>query len=50
MSQAGTSPFQEAIRQELEYTMKMELDKILGTAPQNELQVWIKTKLQYVLE
>ncbi|XP_058038571.1 UTP--glucose-1-phosphate uridylyltransferase isoform X2 [Ahaetulla prasina] len=38
MSQAGTSPFQEAIRQELEYSMKMELDKILGTAPQNELQ------------
>lgn len=50
MSQAGTSPFQEAIRQELEYSMKTELDKILGTAPQNEVQVRTKTKLQYVLE
>ncbi|XP_053236317.1 UTP--glucose-1-phosphate uridylyltransferase isoform X1 [Podarcis raffonei] len=38
MSQAGTSQFQEAIRQELEYSMKVELDKILGTAPQNELE------------
>lgn len=42
MSQAGTSHFQEAIRQELEYSMKVELDKILGTAPQNELEVGIK--------
>jgi len=39
MSQAGTSQFQEAIRQELEYSMKVELDKILSTAPSNELQV-----------
>ncbi|KAG8124462.1 putative UTP--glucose-1-phosphate uridylyltransferase protein [Naja naja] len=38
MSQAGTSPFQEAIKQELEYSMKMELNKILETAPQHELQ------------
>ncbi|KAH0621829.1 hypothetical protein JD844_023481 [Phrynosoma platyrhinos] len=38
MSQAGTSPFQEAIRQELEYSMKVELDKILATAPENELE------------
>ncbi|XP_073195627.1 UTP--glucose-1-phosphate uridylyltransferase isoform X3 [Lepidochelys kempii] len=38
MSQAGTSQFQEVIRQELEYSMKVELDKILATAPQNELE------------
>ncbi|ETE70626.1 UTP--glucose-1-phosphate uridylyltransferase [Ophiophagus hannah] len=38
MSQAGTSPFQETIKQELEYSMKTELDKILETAPQHELQ------------
>lgn len=44
MSQAGTSPFQEAIRQELEYSMKVELDKILATASQNELKVGIKTR------
>lgn len=39
MSQAGTSQFQEVIRQELEYSMKVELDKILATAPSNELEV-----------
>ncbi|KAM8809363.1 UTP--glucose-1-phosphate uridylyltransferase-like isoform 1-T1 [Eudromia elegans] len=38
MSQAGTSQFQEVIRQELEYSMKVELDKILATAPSNELE------------
>lgn len=39
MSRAGTSQFQEVIRQELEYSMKEELDKILATAPSNELEV-----------
>lgn len=39
MSQAGPSQFQEVIRQELEYSMKVELDKILATAPSNELEV-----------
>ncbi|XP_035179261.1 UTP--glucose-1-phosphate uridylyltransferase isoform X2 [Oxyura jamaicensis] len=38
MSQAGPSQFQEVIRQELEYSMKVELDKILATAPSNELE------------
>uniref|UniRef100_K7GA76 UTP--glucose-1-phosphate uridylyltransferase n=1 Tax=Pelodiscus sinensis TaxID=13735 RepID=K7GA76_PELSI len=38
MSQAGTPQFQEVIRQELEYSMKVELDKILETAPQNEVE------------
>lgn len=39
MSQAGPSQFQEVIRQELAYSMKVELDKILATAPSNELEV-----------
>uniref|UniRef100_A0A8B9BRS0 UTP--glucose-1-phosphate uridylyltransferase n=2 Tax=Anser TaxID=8842 RepID=A0A8B9BRS0_9AVES len=38
MSQSGPSQFQEVIRQELEYSMKVELDKILATAPSNELE------------
>lgn len=48
MSQAGPSQFQEVIRQELEYSMKVELDKILATAPSNELEVrsvmWMQLK------
>lgn len=39
MSQAGSSQFQEVIRQELEYSMKVELDKILATAHSNEIEV-----------
>lgn len=39
MSQAGSSQFQEVIRQELEYSMKVELDKILATASSHELEV-----------
>ncbi|NWS97911.1 UGPA uridylyltransferase, partial [Mionectes macconnelli] len=38
MSQAGSSQFQEVIRQELEYSMKVELDKILATAHSNEIE------------
>lgn len=52
MSQAGSSQFQEVIRQELEYSMKVELDKILATAPSNELEVrsmmWMQLKAQEI--
>ncbi|KAG8584108.1 hypothetical protein GDO81_008686 [Engystomops pustulosus] len=38
MSGGGMSQFQEAIRQELEEAMKMDLEKILSTAPESELE------------
>uniref|UniRef100_A0A8C5M589 UTP--glucose-1-phosphate uridylyltransferase n=1 Tax=Leptobrachium leishanense TaxID=445787 RepID=A0A8C5M589_9ANUR len=38
MSGGGMSPFQEAIRQELEEAMKVDLEKILSTAPESEME------------
>lgn len=39
MSQDGASQFQEVIRQELEFSVKKELEKILTTAPSHEFEV-----------
>ncbi|KAK2503512.1 hypothetical protein MC885_019313, partial [Smutsia gigantea] len=39
MSQDGASQFQEVIRQELELSVKKELEKILTTAPSHEFEV-----------
>lgn len=39
MSQDGASQFQEVIRQELELSVKKELEKILITAPSHEFEV-----------
>lgn len=39
MSQDGASQFQEVIRQELELSVKKELEKILTTAPCHEFEV-----------
>ena len=39
MSQDGASQFQEVIRQELELSVKKELEKILTTAPPHEFEV-----------
>lgn len=41
MSQDGASQFQEVIRQELELSVKKELEKILTTAPSHEFEVRI---------
>uniref|UniRef100_A0A2K6FZC4 UDP-glucose pyrophosphorylase 2 n=1 Tax=Propithecus coquereli TaxID=379532 RepID=A0A2K6FZC4_PROCO len=38
MSQDGASQFQEVIRQELELSVKKELEKILTTAPSHEFE------------
>ncbi|XP_069811906.1 UTP--glucose-1-phosphate uridylyltransferase-like [Dendropsophus ebraccatus] len=38
MSGGGMSQFQEAIREELEEAMKLDLEKILSTAPESELE------------
>lgn len=38
MSQDGASQFQEVIRQELELSVKKELEKILITAPSHEFE------------
>uniref|UniRef100_A0A9L0K6Q4 UDP-glucose pyrophosphorylase 2 n=1 Tax=Equus asinus TaxID=9793 RepID=A0A9L0K6Q4_EQUAS len=38
MSQDGASQFQEVIRQELEFSVKKELEKILTTAPSHEFE------------
>uniref|UniRef100_A0A5F9C4F4 UTP--glucose-1-phosphate uridylyltransferase n=1 Tax=Oryctolagus cuniculus TaxID=9986 RepID=A0A5F9C4F4_RABIT len=40
MSQEGASQFQEVIRQELELSVKKELEKILTTAPAQEFEFW----------
>lgn len=39
MSHDGASQFQEVIRQELELSVKRELEKILVTAPSHEFEV-----------
>jgi UTP--glucose-1-phosphate uridylyltransferase len=39
MSQDGASQFQEVIRQELELSVKKELEKILTTASSHEFEV-----------
>ncbi|KAM4771845.1 UTP--glucose-1-phosphate uridylyltransferase isoform 1-T1 [Rhinophrynus dorsalis] len=38
MSGGGMSPFQEAIREELEEAMKLDIERILSTAPESELE------------
>ena len=42
MSQDGASQFQEVILQELELSVKKELEKILTTATSHELEVRIQ--------
>lgn len=42
MSQDGASQFQEVILQELELSVKKELEKILTTATSHELEVRIR--------
>nr|AAH78581.1 MGC85503 protein [Xenopus laevis] len=38
MASGGMSHFQEAIREELEGAMKADLERILSTAPESELE------------
>lgn len=49
MSQDGASQFQEVIRQELELSVKKELEKILATAPSQELEVGLYDVFCFVL-